>query len=106
MKWYDYLILFAILIISSISLYFSISKNSTITEYHKDTTVIIERFKDSIIYFQKEIIKNKYEYKIDSIIISHIPDSSLPKECMSRARYLMDTSRFIKIHLDSTIKGN
>jgi hypothetical protein len=106
MKWYDYLILFAILIISSISLYFSISKNSTITEYHKDTTVIIERFKDSIIYFQKEIIKNKYEYKIDSIIISHIPNDSLPKECMSRARYLMDTSRFIKIYSDSTIKGD
>jgi hypothetical protein len=25
---------------------------------------------------------------------------------MSRARYLMDTSRFIKIYSDSTIKGD
>lgn len=54
----------------------------------KDSVILI--YKDTAVYFQKEIIKNHYEYKIDSVIISYMPDSLIAFEIMRSTKRILD----------------
>jgi hypothetical protein len=86
-----------ILTVAGISLYFILNpRYSTIVMPSKDSVIMI--YRDSIIYYEKQLIKNHYEYKIDSVIISHIPDSAYERELMLRTRYILnpDTSGLFK----------
>jgi hypothetical protein len=69
----------------------------------KDSVILI--YKDTAVYFQKEIIKNHYEYKIDSVIISYMPDSLLFPEIMRKSREILQYSRFTETNINGTYKG-
>lgn len=69
----------------------------------KDSVILI--YKDTAVYFQKETIKNYYEYKIDSVIISYMPDSLLFPEIMRKSREILQYSRFTETNINGTYKG-
>ena len=70
----------------------------------KDSVILI--YKDTAVYFQKETIKNYYEYKIDSVIISYMPDSLLFPEIMRKSReIILHGTGFTETDINGTDKG-
>lgn len=77
-------------------------KTETINNYYKDS--VIERYHDTLKYFKKEIIKNKYEYKTDSVILPFMPDSVLSIDIMQRTRRILNYG-FTETDKHGTIKS-
>lgn len=84
----NYIILLIMMIVVSGVFHFIGKQTKVINNnYYKDS--VIERYHDTLKYFEKEIIKNKYEYKTDSIILSFMPDSILSVDIMQRTRRIL-----------------
>ena len=92
-----------IVVILLIVLIFTDKKETCISNnYFKDSVVLI--YKDTAKYFEKQIIKNHYEYKIDSVVISYLPDSVLFPEIMRLSREILQYG-FTETNLDGIKQG-
>ena len=90
-------------VILLIVLIFTDKKETCISNnYFKDSVVLI--YKDTAKYFEKQIIKNHYEYKIDSVVISYLPDSVLFPEIMRLSREILQYG-FTETNLDGIKQG-
>lgn len=89
MKLKDYIIVFIMMTVVSTVFHFIGKQTEVINNnYYKDS--IIERYHETLKYFEQKIIKNHYEQKTDSIIISYMYDSLLSRAVMFTTKRILD----------------
>lgn len=83
----DYIFKIIVVILLIVLIFIDKKETCISNNTFKDSVILI--YKDTAVYFQKEIIKNHYEYKIDSVIVSYMPDSLLFPEIMRLSREIL-----------------
>ena len=100
----DYIFKIIVVILLIVLIFIDKKETCISNNTFKDSVILI--YKDTAVYFQKEIIKNHYEYKIDSVIVSYMPDSLLFPEIMRLSREILEYGTgFAETDINGTDKG-
>lgn len=97
LKWYEYFFIFALFLFALLIYNIFFDKSSINYNYvtYKDKDTVIIKYRDSIIYYEKQILKYREKYIIDSVNAVYLPDSLLVPNLMSR------TCRILRYNNDS-----
>ncbi len=98
----DYIFKLIVIILLFVLIFLNNKETVTSNNYYKDSVILI--YKDTSKIIKEKIIENRYEYKIDSIVISYLPDSVLSREVMLSTKRILDFG-FSPFCADGTDKG-